>query len=35
MGQLRRPFRVASVALTRAEKENLYSQLESKVGQKP
>ena len=28
-------FRVASVALTRAEKENLYSQLESKVGQKP
>ena len=24
MARLRRPFRVASVALTRAEKENLY-----------
>ena len=32
MGQLRCPFRVASVALTPAERENLYSQLESRAG---
>jgi hypothetical protein len=30
LGQLRRHFRVASVSLTRAQKEDLYSQLSQK-----